>query len=839
MIDTQKAATPNTKRSYSNLAEYAAVQGAPAAAFAAAGWRDTVHKRRPAITFPTDTGQRWRFIDGKSPHYISAPGYRRSWYRLTEACSHAGDSAQPMVFANGEAGVIVAQHYGIAATAITSGEKGKIPDDLLTQLQQEYPTPGKIIIALDCDETGWAAAAGLLTQLRGVGYQVQVVDLQLDDGGDIANFCTLHGAAARDLLPSLPAPDLPAAPHAPRPDLHFRRVSPVGDYGSVWKHIKAQIIPERLGITDTRTNADGFTLKRIANPFVAHERDHRAPASVYNFESGVLFDHKGGHTYTARQLCDLLNIDQPARQTPARIVSTAVSRHRANTASTPRRADLPAVQLPRPREQIKPPAKPVWYRQRLTQGIVDVMVGYAPEALPIINLIAEAALHCDLNPANFTAAYLLAADSALGYGIGENAIRRTLTRFSGVFWNFSQNPPVEKDITTTGEKCEKLTRGRKMQHYHAIENLEDSLKTYCIFRIIEKAAPAADHNALLTISRAMLKSVGEKADRLDALNSLLRQHLPPEKLLRTEKRLAALQRSFALALSKAKPAAHPGGRLAGELADHALSKSAHFLTWALHARVCDEIDPDNPDTYPGISALADHYGVSRDTIRTALKAGAVKIESQIVHLQLPTDSETPLAEVSSFARERRAKPLRIVATTGNNPDDGQRKIRPVTPRLHDTVQQLAAENRQIFVEFNAPAKLQATTPTPPPPAQRQPRQRDLLPPAARSTPVSPDAGQPGPATPKPRRSRHFGPGHDPAWVLASVIKIAVNLAIYEQRDDGLYRDEQRIDDPTPGAVLADLLAWADRREAEAAVHAQWKNAPPPPGYRRGRKDKFR
>ncbi|MEQ9033133.1 MAG: hypothetical protein RLP44_30730, partial [Aggregatilineales bacterium] len=228
MMNSQPIAS--TKRAYRDLQDYASAHGIPAEALTQSGWTLTHYQNRPALRFATQTGARYRFLDGRKPVYINPRGYQRCWYLLKAAAGRAKSSGQALILCNGEASTIAGQAHGLAATAITGGEKQRLPENLLMQLIQTYPPTNehknahKILVALDCDTAGRTAAAGITTQLREAGYAVDALDLGLDDGGDLADFCKLN-AGARLLdqlhaLPKLPIADLlPTKPNTQRLDL--------------------------------------------------------------------------------------------------------------------------------------------------------------------------------------------------------------------------------------------------------------------------------------------------------------------------------------------------------------------------------------------------------------------------------------------------------------------------------------------------------------------------------------------------------------------------------------------------------------------------------------------
>lgn len=186
----------STKHGYKDMAEYAVAHGITAEVLTAAGWEQTIYENRPALSFPTANGRRYRFLDGKEPPYINVTGYKNCWYGLKRAVKLAEENWQPVVLCNGEISTLVAQHFGLAACAVTGGEK-KFPDALLAEFRAAYPG-GPVVIAMDCDETGRKAAEAIKTQLD--GYLVTVVDLGLSEHGDLADFCTLHTAGVREAL---------------------------------------------------------------------------------------------------------------------------------------------------------------------------------------------------------------------------------------------------------------------------------------------------------------------------------------------------------------------------------------------------------------------------------------------------------------------------------------------------------------------------------------------------------------------------------------------------------------------------------------------------------------
>jgi hypothetical protein len=180
---------PNTKRQYTTLADYETLHYANGA-FDAAGWRETSYKGRPALVFDTASGKRWRFLDDQKPSFISELGYTACWYGLDRAVKLAKKHRTPLIVCNGEPSVVAAQSHDVAACAVTSGERGTLPDALLDELKAAWS--GAIVVALDCDSTGRKSAASLAVQLKAAGYDARAVDLKGGKGFDLADFCGLY-----------------------------------------------------------------------------------------------------------------------------------------------------------------------------------------------------------------------------------------------------------------------------------------------------------------------------------------------------------------------------------------------------------------------------------------------------------------------------------------------------------------------------------------------------------------------------------------------------------------------------------------------------------------------
>ncbi|MCA9340659.1 MAG: hypothetical protein KDA17_07110, partial [Candidatus Saccharibacteria bacterium] len=120
-IDTPKIQAAVTKRKYDGIADYAAAHGITVEQMQRYGWKEVQYQGRQALEYPTNTGKRWRFLDGGEPRYKSGTGYKPCWYGLGERLRAKIQAGAPLVIANGEISVVTATEYGLAAACVTSG----------------------------------------------------------------------------------------------------------------------------------------------------------------------------------------------------------------------------------------------------------------------------------------------------------------------------------------------------------------------------------------------------------------------------------------------------------------------------------------------------------------------------------------------------------------------------------------------------------------------------------------------------------------------------------------------------------------------------------------------
>lgn len=188
---------------YRDLAHYAEVQGVIEETFKAWEWRYEMHwcgqnnKERPALTYMTKGGRRWRYIDGLKPKYANETGkWKPCWYGLNFALDMLKNFQNPtLVLCNGEPSTIVGQCFGVPAVCAPGGER-QLGDELiqeLTRAMQAKQLPLNVWIVYDCDKQGRDASAKVQKQLQAAGWNAHALDIKLGDKGDLGNYCKLHG----------------------------------------------------------------------------------------------------------------------------------------------------------------------------------------------------------------------------------------------------------------------------------------------------------------------------------------------------------------------------------------------------------------------------------------------------------------------------------------------------------------------------------------------------------------------------------------------------------------------------------------------------------------------
>ena len=201
-IEPPGATIDSSKRVYTNEHDYASQKGVHWDVFAAAGFRACRHLRRPALSIQTTNGTRYRFLDYRDGDtYTNEKGFTSCWYKLPEAIKMARATKQPLVYCNGEASTVVAQHFGIPAITLAGGGERAPTASLLAELSRVWA--GGIVVALDCDKAGRAATAKAVKAMQDAKLSVYAVDMQLGNGGDLADWAKLYQADAMVMLEAL------------------------------------------------------------------------------------------------------------------------------------------------------------------------------------------------------------------------------------------------------------------------------------------------------------------------------------------------------------------------------------------------------------------------------------------------------------------------------------------------------------------------------------------------------------------------------------------------------------------------------------------------------------
>lgn len=192
-----------TKRAYQDEHDYAREHGVEWSVFQEAGWTIRTVQRRRAMEILTLHGPRWRFLDYRDGStYLNQTGFQPCWYKLPEAIRAARAAQTPLIYCNGEASTVVAQHFGVPAVSIAGGGERTLTATMLDELKRSWT--GAIIVALDCDDKGRLASQKLVTQLRDARFSVHAVDMNLGKGGDLADWCRIYQHEAVAQLQALP-----------------------------------------------------------------------------------------------------------------------------------------------------------------------------------------------------------------------------------------------------------------------------------------------------------------------------------------------------------------------------------------------------------------------------------------------------------------------------------------------------------------------------------------------------------------------------------------------------------------------------------------------------------
>jgi DNA-binding transcriptional ArsR family regulator len=201
-IEPVRATIDSSKRVYTDHIDYALQKGVIWAVFSDAGFKPVRHMRRPAMAISTNNGVRYRYLDYQGGEtYTNEKGFSACWYKLQEAVKMARATKQPLVYCNGEASTVVAQHFGIPAITLAGGGERAPTASHLAELSRIWS--GSIIIALDCDKAGRAATAKATKALQDARISCYAVDMQLGNGGDLADWAKLYEAESMQRLASL------------------------------------------------------------------------------------------------------------------------------------------------------------------------------------------------------------------------------------------------------------------------------------------------------------------------------------------------------------------------------------------------------------------------------------------------------------------------------------------------------------------------------------------------------------------------------------------------------------------------------------------------------------
>jgi DNA-binding MarR family transcriptional regulator len=166
------------------IARFELSRGLPVGYLSGAPWRviEVTHGGRPALRWPTAPGMRdkLKFLDGAEPRYaLAGPGHSGAHlYGLPLALEVLADPSAALYVVNGESSVWQANHAGLAAICLGTGEGGGA--SLAPELAAALATIGRPVavrVVYDADDTGRDSGPKIAAALVAAGMDAAALDL--------------------------------------------------------------------------------------------------------------------------------------------------------------------------------------------------------------------------------------------------------------------------------------------------------------------------------------------------------------------------------------------------------------------------------------------------------------------------------------------------------------------------------------------------------------------------------------------------------------------------------------------------------------------------------------
>ena len=164
--------------------------------------RTVTFQGRPALRYPTGSGDRVKFLDRAKPKYMwAAAGGAAHWYGIRAATRIGG---KVIYLVNGEVSVWAAQQVGVAAVCLCAGE-GTLPTQALIEQLRETGFQ-QVRVVYDLDDAGRSGAVKLTEALRVAGLSAAALELpaSLGVGGDVDDLHRREKAGLGEALARLP-----------------------------------------------------------------------------------------------------------------------------------------------------------------------------------------------------------------------------------------------------------------------------------------------------------------------------------------------------------------------------------------------------------------------------------------------------------------------------------------------------------------------------------------------------------------------------------------------------------------------------------------------------------
>jgi hypothetical protein len=522
-----------SKREAHDLEQYEADHSLPHGALARCGWRYVERRGRPALTFSTKHGPRYRFLDGQKPKYDQDIGYQPCWFGLERAFAKGGEI---VVDCNGAASTIAADLRGIPAYSLQAGEETNPTPENIAEFQgladgRRWTYDGLIYVVFDCDPVGRRAAVKRTKLYRKLGYIAFALDLGMDKpGADLADFVALHPDDAMEALQALPT--IPIPEDEPEPPAN---PGSGATYAPPTEQDRVETAQAALNVLSTFRREDYDTWYQVG---MCLQELGSVGLNMWDTWSQGSEKYKPGscarkwktfrkNDKTLASLFYMADEDYGKSWRPYKATV------RADDNFTVKISPENVQANDKPREQ--PHSSNPFWPKGLPFNLRSALNLYAPSCVaPTLELINEAIDQGLLDPTvPIDVKYLLCLSELLGRGLNESAIRSATKQVAVQFLGKLSDSyvlPVSKNESESGgsvrggtEICKNpLLAGRKANLFQLLpkSTILANIARAAIVPILQKAFPL-DEGPLAPIRAEFLEHLGKPADEAQRMQQEL------------------------------------------------------------------------------------------------------------------------------------------------------------------------------------------------------------------------------------------------------------------------------------------------------------------------------